>query len=152
MKVIFLQDVKGQGKKGEVKNVSAGYANNYLIKNGLAKEATSGSLKELNAQKKAKKREEQEELEEAKKIKEMFEKDENTIEIRTKAADDGRLFGSVTTKQVANEVKKQLGVKLDKRKIEMKVPMRAVGTQTMSVKLHRDVTAELRVRVMAEEE
>lgn len=151
MKVIFLQDVKGKGKKGEVKNVADGYANNYLLKNGLAKEATSGNVKELEAQKKAKKREKAEELAEAKELKEMLEKDDNAIEIRTKAAEDGRLFGSVTTKQIAQEAKKQFGIKLDKRKIDMKIPMRSLGSQKMDVKLHKDVTAELTVRVLPEE-
>lgn len=150
MKVIFLKDVKGKGKKGEVKNVPDGYANNFLLKRGLAKEATSANMKELEAKKNAQKREEAEELAEAERLKELLEKDENAIEIRTKAAEDGRLFGSVTTKQIAETAKKQLGVELDKRKIDMKIPMRSLGTQKMDVKLHKDVTAELTVRVLAE--
>lgn len=150
MKVIFLKDVKGKGKKGEVKNVPDGYANNFLLKRGLAKEATPGNMKELEAKKNAQKREEAEELAEAERLKEILEKDENAIEIHTKAAEDGRLFGSVTTKQIAETAKKQLGVELDKRKIDMKIPMRSLGTQKMDVKLHRDVTAELTVRVLAD--
>lgn len=150
MKVIFLKDVKGKGKKGEVKNVPDGYANNFLLKRGLAKEATPGNMKELEAKKNAQKREEAEKLAEAERLKELLEKDENAIEIHTKAAEDGRLFGSVTTKQIAETAKKQLGVELDKRKIDMKIPMRSLGTQKMDVKLHRDVTAELTVRVLAD--
>ncbi|WP_028273981.1 50S ribosomal protein L9 [Atopococcus tabaci] len=150
MKVIFLKDVKGKGKKGEVKNVPDGYANNFLLKRGLAKEATPGNMKELEAKKNAQKREEAEELAEAERLKEILEKDENAIEIHAKAAEDGRLFGSVTTKQIAETAKKQLGVELDKRKIDMKTPMRSLGTQKMDVKLHRDVTAELTVRVLAD--
>ncbi len=148
MEVILLKDVKGTGKKGEVKNVSDGYARNFLIKKGFAKEATSGAKKELSAQKQARKREEQEELEEAKKYKEILE--ENPIEIKEKASDDGRLFGSITTKQIAEHIKKQLDIKVDKRKINQKVQMRSVGTQQVEVKLHKDVTANLIVRVNAE--
>ncbi|WP_027108150.1 50S ribosomal protein L9 [Lacticigenium naphthae] len=150
MKVIFLEDVKGKGKKGEIKNVADGYANNYLLKNNLAKEATPASVSELQAKKNAKKREEIEIKAEAQEIKGILEKEENAIEIHTKSAEDGRLFGSVTTKQIAQEAKRQLGIKLDKRKIDMKVPMRTVGTQKMDVKIHPEVTAEITVRVLPE--
>lgn len=150
MEVILLKDVKGTGKKGEVHNVSDGYARNFLLKRGLAKEATSGAKQELKAKKQAKKREEQEQLDQAKKEKEQLEN--NPIEIKEKASEDGRLFGSVTTKQIAEEIKKQLGIKVDKRKINQKVNMRALGTQKVEIKLHKKVTAELVVRVTAEEE
>lgn len=146
MEVILLKDVKGTGKKGEVKNVSDGYANNMLLKKGLAKEATPSARKELNMKNKAHEREEQEIYDAAVKEKEKIE--ENPIEIKEKAADDGRLFGSVTTKQIAKEIEKQLGFKVDKRKIDQKVPMRSVGSQKMDIKLHKDVTAELTVRVL----
>ncbi|SDK26426.1 50S ribosomal protein L9 [Alkalibacterium thalassium] len=147
MEVILLKDVKGTGKKGEVKNVSDGYANNFLLKKGLAKEATSGAKQELNMKKKAQKREEQEILEAAEKDKETIEN--GSIEIKEKAADDGRLFGSVTTKQIAKELEKQLGIKVDKRKINQSLPMRSVGTQHVEIKLHKKVSAELTVRVTA---
>ncbi|MER2063378.1 MAG: 50S ribosomal protein L9 [Alkalibacterium sp.] len=149
MEVILLKDVKGTGKKGEVKNVSDGYARNFLIKKGFAEEATSSAKKELTMKKKAQKREEKEILEEAKKEKEILE--ENPIEIREKAADDGRLFGSVTTKQIAKAIEKQLGIKVDKRKINQPMPMRAVGTQSLDIKLHKEVTAEITVRVLAKD-
>lgn len=150
MEVILLKDVKGTGKKGEVKNVSDGYARNFLIKKGFAAEATSSAKKELTMKKKAQKREEQEILEEAKKEKEILE--ENPIEIYEKAAEDGRLFGSVTTKQVAKAIEKQLGIKVDKRKINQSIPMRSLGSQKMDIKLHKDVTAEITVRVLAKDE
>ncbi|MFL2078380.1 50S ribosomal protein L9 [Marinilactibacillus psychrotolerans] len=146
MEVILLKDVKGTGKKGEIKNVSDGYANNFLLKKGLAKEATEAARKELNAKKKAVKREESEILESAKQDKKKIE--ENPIEIYEKAAEDGRLFGSVTTKQIAKEIEKQLGIKVDKRKINQEIPMRALGAQKVEVKLHKEVTAELTVRVL----
>lgn len=147
MEVILLEDVKGTGKKGEIHEVSDGYARNFLIKKGKAKQATSGAKKQLNAKKKAEKREEQEQFEQAKKDKKVLE--DNPIEIEEKASDDGRLFGSITTKQIAEEVEKQLGIDVDKRKINQKVQMRSVGTQEVEVKLHKDVTAKLLVRVNA---
>lgn len=150
MKVIFLQDVKGKGKKGEVKEVPNGYASNFLFKKGLAKEATPSSVSELKGKKKAQEKQEAEILEEAKELKVFLEKEENAIEIKSKAADDGRLFGSVTTKQIASAAKSQLNVELDKRKIELNVPMRTLGTQTMDVKIHPEVVAEITVRVVPE--
>ncbi|MER1955011.1 MAG: 50S ribosomal protein L9 [Desemzia incerta] len=150
MKVIFLQDVKGKGKKGEVKEVPNGYASNFLFKKGLAKEATPSSVSELKGKKKAEEKQEAEILKEAKELKAFLEKEVNVIEIKSKAADDGRLFGSVTTKQIASAAKSQLNVELDKRKIELNVPMRSLGTQTMDVKIHPEVVAEITVRVVSE--
>lgn len=147
MEVILLKDVKGTGKKGEIHNVSDGYARNFLIKKGLAKEATSGAKKQLSAKKKAIKREEQEELQQAKEYKKILE--DNPIEIQEKASEDGRLFGSITTKQIAEHIEDQLGFKVDKRKINQKVQMRSIGTQEVEVKLHKEVTAKLIVRVNA---
>jgi large subunit ribosomal protein L9 len=148
MKVILLKDVKKQGKKGDVVEVADGYANNYLIKNNLAEPATSGNLKQLEAQKESVREEEEAELAEAQRQKEVLEEDGNDIKIYEKASDDGRLFGSVTTMQIADEIENQLGIKVDKRKIEMKVPMRALGSQKMTVKLHTDVTATITVHVL----
>ncbi|WP_208560517.1 50S ribosomal protein L9 [Marinilactibacillus kalidii] len=147
MEVVLLKDVKGTGKKGEIKNVSDGYANNFLLKKGLAKEATNSAVAELSAKKNAMKREENEILEAAKQDKKKIE--DNPIELKEKAAEDGRLFGSVTTKQIAKEMEKQLGIKVDKRKLNQPMPMRAVGSQNIEVKLHKEVTAELTVRVTA---
>ena len=146
MEVILLKDVKGTGKKGEVHTVAAGYAQNFLIKNGLAKEATNAAKSTLKAQKKANAREQEEILEEAKKQKEILE--DNAIEIREKASDDGRLFGSITTKKIADAIEEQLNIKVDKRKITQKIPMRSLGTQTVEVKLHNKVTAALTVRAL----
>lgn len=145
MEVILLENVKGTGKKGEIHEVSDGYARNFLIKKGKAKEATPGEKKKLAAKKQAKRREEKEELEEAKKFKSILEN--NPIDIKEKASEDGRLFGSITTKQIAEEVEKQLDIKIDKRKISQRVQMRSVGSQEVEVKLHTDVTAKLLVRV-----
>ena len=105
MKVIFLKDVKGKGKKGEVKNVADGYAHNFLIKQGLAVEANNANISSLDAQQKKKEKEAAEELVEAKKLKDVLEK--ITVELSAKAGEGGRLFGSITTKQIAEELQKK---------------------------------------------
>ncbi|WP_067840437.1 50S ribosomal protein L9 [Amphibacillus sediminis] len=145
MKVIFQQDVKGKGKKGEVKNVSEGYARNYLLKNNLAVEATPGNLKALEAQKNKQQRQEQEIVEEAKQLKERLAKLEVTL--KTKAGDAGRLFGSITSKQIADELAKRHNIKIDKRKIELDQPIRSLGYTHVPVKLHPDVIGEIKVHV-----
>ena len=150
MKVIFLADVKGKGKKGDIKNVADGYAHNFLLKNNLAKEATSASVSELKGKIKADEKKEEEILQESKMVKEFLEKEENAIEIKSKAADDGRLFGSVTTKQIAAAAEKQLNIKLDKRKIELPVPIRSLASMKIDVKIHPEVVATITVRVLPE--
>lgn len=150
MEVILLKDVKGTGKVGEVHEVSNGYAQNYLIKNGLAREATAGAKKTLKAKKAADKRDQQEMLNDAIKEKEILEK--NPIELYEKASEDGRLFGSITTKKIADAIEEQLDIKIDKRKITQKMAMRSLGTQTVDVKLHNKVTATLTVRALELEE
>ncbi|SIN91799.1 LSU ribosomal protein L9P [Carnobacterium alterfunditum] len=151
MKVIFLADVKGKGKKGDIKNVADGYAHNFLLKNNLAKEATSASVSELKGKIKADEKKEEEILQESKMVKEFLEKEENAIEIKSKAADDGRLFGSVTTKQIAAAAEKQLNIKLDKRKIELPVPIRSLASMKIDVKIHPEVVATITVRVLPED-
>ena len=150
MKVIFLEDVKGKGKKGEVKNVADGYAQNYLIKNGLAKESTNSSVSALQGQKKAEDKKAQEQLDEANKLKAFLEAEETVIIVKAKSGEDGRLFGSVTSKQVADQLNKQYKVKLDKRKIDLKEPIRALGFVKLEVRLHLEVTATLTVHIVGE--
>ncbi|QFT91184.1 50S ribosomal protein L9 [Bacillus sp. THAF10] len=145
MRVIFLKDVKGKGKKGEVKNVADGYAHNFLLKQGLAMEASSGNLKSLEAQKNKEAKEAEQELENAKKLKETLEK--LTLEFQTKAGEGGRLFGSITTKQIAEELQKKHKIKIDKRKMELNDAIRALGYTNVPVKLHTEVTATLKVHV-----
>lgn len=145
MKVIFTQDVKGKGKKGEVKDVSLGYARNYLLKNNLAVEATPGNLRKLEAEKKKAANQAEEELELAKEQKEKIEKLQ--VELKAKAGEGGRLFGSITNKQIADELNKKHKIKVDKRKIELDQPIRSLGTTNVPVKLHPDVTATVRVKV-----
>lgn len=147
MKVIFLQDVKGQGKKGEVKEVSEGYARNFLIKQGLAQPATAGNVKMQEAHKKSEAKRKQEELEEAKKLGAIMA--ETEITIKAKSGADGRLFGGVSTKQIAEELKKA-GFKVDKRKIMLDDPIRTLGYTNVPIKLHQEVTTTMKVHVIEE--
>lgn len=147
MKVIFLEDVKGKGKRGEVKNVSDGYAQNFLIKNGKAKAATSAAVSELKGQKKAEAKHEAEILADAEKLKTVLEDDKTVVEIKAKAGKDGRLFGSIPNKQIATALEKQYKIKIDKRKIELSNPIRSTGYTNVPVKLHQKVTATIRVHV-----
>jgi large subunit ribosomal protein L9 len=145
MKVIFLKDVKGKGKKGEVKNVADGYAHNFLIKQGLAMEANSANISTLEGQKKKEDKRAAEELAEAKKLGEQLEK--ITVELSAKAGEGGRLFGSITTKQIAEELQKKHGIKIDKRKMELADAIRTLGHTKVPVKLHHEVLANLTVHV-----
>ncbi|EWH23857.1 50S ribosomal protein L9 [Bacillus haynesii] len=145
MKVIFLQDVKGKGKKGEVKNVADGYAHNFLIKKGLAVEATSANISVLEGQKKKEKKEAAEELKSAKELKKQLE--DITVELSAKSGEGGRLFGSVTSKQIADALQKGHQLKVDKRKIELNDAIRSLGYTNVPVKLHPEVQATLKVHV-----
>ena len=150
MKVIFLQDVKGKGKKGDVKNVADGYAQNFLIKNGLAKEATNASLSTLAGQKKAEEKHNAELFAQAKELKEFLEKEETVVTIKAKAGEDGRLFGAIPAKQIAEEFNKAFNVSLDRRKFELAAPIRALGFARVPVKLHHDVQATMTVNIVAQ--
>jgi large subunit ribosomal protein L9 len=145
MKVIFLKDVKGKGKKGEVKNVADGYAQNFLIKQGLAVEANQAAVSSLSAQKKKEEKMAEQELSEAKKLKEELEK--VTVELNAKSGEGGRLFGSITTKQISDELQKKFNIKIDKRKMELNDAIRTLGFTKVPVKLHTEVTATLNVHV-----
>ncbi len=145
MKVIFLKDVKGKGKKGEIKNVADGYAQNFLLKQGLAVEANNANISSLDAQKKKQDKAAAEELAEAKKLKEQL--DKITVELTAKAGEGGRLFGSITTKQIAEELQKKYSIKIDKRKMELADAIRTLGHTKVPVKLYHEVTATLTVSV-----
>lgn len=145
MKVIFLKDVKGKGKQGEVKNVSDGYARNYLLKNNLAQEATPGNLKALEAKKKKQDQLEQKEKDEAIQLKNKLA--DITVELTAKSGDSGRLFGSITSKQISEALDKNFGYKIDKRKIELDAPIRSLGYTNVPVKLHPEVDGSIKVRV-----
>lgn len=147
MKVIFLADVKGKGKKGEIKEVPTGYAQNFLIKKNLAKEATAAAIGELRGKQKSEEKAHAELLAEAKEIKAKLEAEETVVEFTEKVGPDGRTFGSITSKKIAEELQKQFGIKVDKRHIEVKAPIRAVGLIDVPVKIYQDVTSIINLRV-----
>ncbi|WP_268912204.1 50S ribosomal protein L9 [Lentilactobacillus sp. SPB1-3] len=147
MRVIFLQDVRGKGKRGDIKEVPDGYAQNFLIKQGKAKAATPTAMSQLKGQQKAEEKKAEEVLEDAQKVKAVLENDDTVVELTAKAGSDGRLFGSIPSKQIASALDKQYGIKLDKRKIELNEPIRVAGYTNVPVKLHPQVTAKIRVHV-----
>ncbi|MGE7623381.1 50S ribosomal protein L9 [Viridibacillus sp. NPDC096237] len=148
MKVVFLKDVKGKGKKGEIKNVADGYAHNFLLKNNLAVEANQAAISQLDGQKKKAEKDAAAELAAAKDLKAKIE--ELTVILNAKSGEGGRLFGAVTTKQIADGLNKQHGIKIDKRKMELADAIRALGFTNVPVKLHHEVTATLKVHVTEE--
>ena len=142
MKVIFLQDVKGKGKKGEIKEVPSGYAQNFLIKKNLAKEATNQAIGELKGKQKSEEKHAAELLAEA-----QLEKEENRLQFTEKVGPDGRTFGSITAKKIAEGLQKQFGIKVDKRHIELEHPIRAIGLIEVPVKLHKEVSAQIKLNI-----
>ena len=145
MKVILTADVKSLGKKGEVVNVNDGYARNLLFKKNLGIEATKQNLNDLKLQKQNNDKLEAERLEEAKKLAKELEEKEVVLAIKT--GSDGRVFGSVSTKEIAEAAKEQLGYELDKKKMHLKDAIKSIGTFHVPVKLHPKVTVELKVVV-----
>jgi large subunit ribosomal protein L9 len=148
MKVILLKDVKSLGKKGDVVNAKDGYARNFLIPKGIAIEATEGNVKVIEEQKTAKKLKEKEELEKAKKLAEKI--SNLTVKIKSKAGENGKLFGSITTKDIADKLNKQHKIKIDKRKIVLDNNIKTLGATYVEVKVYPNVTAKLRVEVVEE--
>lgn len=148
MKVIFTADVKGSGKKGEVKEVSDGYARNYLIGKGLAVEATPANMSKLEGQKASEQHKadvaKAQALEAAQKLK------DKSVTIKAKAGAEGRLFGAVTAGHVAEALEEQHGVKAEKKKISLNSEIKAFGTYTAEVKLYQGVSAKVAVHVIEE--
>ena len=146
MKVILLQDVKALGKKGDVVNVSDGYARNMLLKKGIGKEANGQNINDLKLQKANEEKIAKENLEAAKKLAEEMKDKE--IRVSVKAGEGGRVFGSVSTKEIAEEIRKQLGYEIDKKKILLDAPVKALGYTEIGINLHTKVTAKMRVHVV----
>ncbi|OWZ83495.1 50S ribosomal protein L9 [Natranaerobius trueperi] len=144
MKVILQQDVKKLGKQGEIKDVNEGYARNFLIPRGLAVEASKGNIKDLELQQKKEQEKQAKKLKEAQDLKKQLE-DEKVV-IYQKTGDGGKVFGSVTNKDVGKQLKNK-GYKVDKKKIEMD-PIKTLGTHQVNIKLHPDVNAQLDVQVV----
>lgn len=147
MKVIFLQDVKGKGKKGEIKEVPTGYAQNFLIKKNLAKEANAQAIGELRGKQKSEEKAHAELLAEAQKIKAKLEEEATVVQFTEKIGPDGRTFGSITNKKIAEELEKQFGIKIDKRHIQVASPIRSTGLIDVPVKIYQDVTGVINIRV-----
>ena len=145
MKVILLEDVKALGKKGQIVDVSDGYARNAILPKKLGVEATSKNLNDLKLQNANKAKIEKEKLEEAKALAEKI--GELSVTLNIKSGEGGKTFGSVSTKEIAQAVKEQLGMDLDKKKMVLDEPIRTLGNHIIQVKLHKEVTANLTVKV-----
>ena len=142
MKVILLQDVKKQGKKDQIINVSDGYAQNYLIKNGLAVQATETSTKRLAKELDTRKQEEAALIKKCTEIKEQLTKEEIIIHVKTGELD--KVFGTVSSKQISEELKKK-GYDIDKKKIIIDYPIDVLGTHNIKIELHKKVEGEIKV-------
>ena len=145
MKVILLADVKSLGKKGEIVNVSDGYARNMLFPKKLGVEANSKNLNDLKLQNQNKEKVAKENLEAAQKLAKELESMSVTVQI--KVGENGRVFGSISAKEIAEAAKKQLGIELDKKKLLMDAPIKSLGVTMVPVRLHPKVTGELKVHV-----
>lgn len=147
MKVILLEDVRGTGKAGDVANVSDGYARNMLIPRGLAVEATAQNIKQLEKKKEAMAKKFAEDKAAALELKKKLE--EVTVEVRTKAGKDGKVFGSVTSKDIADALN-QMGFDIDKKKIQLDSPIKATGMTDVNVKLFTEIFGKVKVNVVSE--
>lgn len=145
MKVILTQDVKSQGKKGDVINVSDGYANNFLIKKGLAVMATNENMNILKNKNASEEHKRQVELDNAKELKEKL--NDKEIILNSKAGEGGKLFGAVTSIDIASAIKNTLNIEVDKRKILLKDNIKMAGIYEVEIKLHKDVTAKVKVNI-----
>lgn len=148
MEVILLEDVKALGKKGDLVKVNDGYARNFILPKKLGLEATPKNLNDLKIKKAAEAKREKEIFEEAKALAESLAK--QSIQVKIKAGEGGRTFGSVSTKEIAQSIKSQLGLELDKKKLVLPEPLKNIGIYTVPVKLHPKVTGEIKVHVDAE--
>lgn len=146
MKIVLLQDVKALGKKGTVVEVSEGYARNFLLPKKLGAPATADNLNTLKLQKANEERVAAAELAEAKDIAAKIEAGSVTVAI--KGGENGKTYGSVSTKEIADAAKKQLGLDIDKKKIVLTEPLKTFGTHEAVIKLHREVQAKLKVKVV----
>ncbi|MDY3928120.1 MAG: 50S ribosomal protein L9 [Clostridia bacterium] len=145
MKVILNQDVKGQGKKGDLINVSDGYARNFLLPRNLAKEATKENINVMKSQQESREYRQQVELEEAQATAKKI--DEAVVTLSAKAGDNGKLFGSITSKDVSEALTMQHHIKIDKKKFVMPDGIKTLGVTSVDVKVHPGVTAKLKVEV-----
>ena len=145
MKVILLQDVKSLGKEGEIVNVNDGYARNFIIPKKLGVEANSRNMKDLKLKKSNEEKIAKENKEAAEKL--AGELKAGQVALKIKVGEGGKAFGSVSAKEIAAAVKNQMGLDVDKKKIQLKETLKTLGTHMVPVKLHPEVTAELKVEI-----
>ena len=148
MEIILLEDVKTLGKKGEKVKVNDGYARNFIIPKKLGVEATPKNINDLKLQKANEERLAAHRLEEAKELAKKIE--EKAVTVKVRAGENGKIFGSVSTKEIAQACEEQLGLEIDKKKMNLAEPVKSCGTVEVPVKLHKDVTAKLVVHVREE--
>jgi len=148
MKVILKQDVKGLGKKDEMCEVSDGYARNYLLPRGLAVEANAAAINEMNIKKEAEKARKGKELAKARELAAKI--GTLTVVIKAKAGENGKLFGSITSKEIADKLKSEYNIEVDKRKIQLQDALKSLGTFELDVKLYPEVSAKLKVKIEQE--
>uniref|UniRef100_A0A7C3MJV1 Large ribosomal subunit protein bL9 n=1 Tax=Dictyoglomus thermophilum TaxID=14 RepID=A0A7C3MJV1_DICTH len=148
IKVMLLKDVDNLGKKGDVINVSDGYARNYLLPKGLAREVNEGLLENLKLQEISKKKKEEKLIEKFRKEKELLEK--NTYVVKAKVGETGKLFGSITSKDVADIINEKLKLGIDKKQVELDEPIKSLGEYEVTIKLHPQVVAKAKIIVEAE--
>ncbi len=147
MEVILLEDVKTLGKKGQIVKINDGYARNYVLPKKLGIEATAQNLNDLKLANKRAEKEAALELENAKELAKKIE--ESAVTVSMKTGEGGKTFGTISTKEVAEAAKKQLGLEIDKKKMKLDEPIKSLGSHIISVKLHKEVTAKLTVKVVA---
>ena len=147
MKVIFIKDLKNQGKKGQIKEVKDGYGQNFLIKQGYAVLATDTSMKILDEENKRNKQQEQEIIKECEKLKQKIEK--LKLQIKVKTGKEDRVFGNISSKQIVTELKKQ-GIDIDKKKVLIDSPLSSLGYHNIKINLHKKVLANLKVELIKE--
>lgn len=145
MKVILKQDIKGMGKKESMHEVSDGYGRNYLLPRGLAVEASSSNINVMKTKNDAEKSKKDRELAQAKALAEKIK--EITVIIKSKAGDNGKLFGSITSKDIADKLKSGFGLDIDKKKISLHDTLKTLGTTEVDIKLYPEVTAKLTVKI-----
>ena len=145
MKVILLKDVKGSGVKGDVVNVSDGHARNFLFPRGLAIEATKANLNQLKEKERAQQKRKDQEVQEARDLAKQI--SELTLVIKAKSGESGKLFGSVTNKEIAQELKKQHKITIDRKKIVLNEPIKELGQMELEVKLYPEISGKLTVKV-----
>lgn len=145
MKVILTEDVKTLGKKGDIVEVNEGYARNFILKKKLGLEATGKNLNDIKLKKANEEKLAQEQLEAAQELKKELEA--GKVQLSMKVGEGGRTFGSVSSKEIGQGVKEQLGIEVDKKKIQLQDPIKTLGTHNVQIKIHPKVTAEVKVVV-----